>query len=386
MPKLADKNRCTGCSACANICPQKCIKMEKDEIGFEYPKVIEQSMCISCRACERVCPVLSNKKNIEEMSALGYAAYSKSDIIRMQSSSGGVFTELATVILQSGGVIYGAGYDIDGVVRHFAVEDPQKLGELRGAKYSQSVLGDCFKVLKKQLDSGRNVLFSGTPCQVAGLKAYLRVDYRNLMCVDFVCHGIPSPKVWQEYLRYRAQIDNEGELPIRIDLRNKESGWSRYSYSVNITYEGNKKYCCKNEQDMFMRLFVNDYILRECCDNCHFKGYDRVSDITLGDFWGIWDIAPQMDDNKGTSLVLIHSGKGIELFETIRDRLEVQEVSLQEASAQNPSLLASSQHNKERQKILRLALSGEFDEIDKYLNKRMYGNGVLRRLRRIFRL
>ena len=141
----------------------------------------------------------------------------------MKSSSGGVFSELATVILQMGGIVYGAIYDEKGEVRHIGIECQEELGKLRGAKYSQSILDDTFLNLKKQLDSGRTVLFSGTPCQVAGLKSFLKHDYDNLVCIDFVCHGVPSPMVWEKYVEYRSQYDNEGVLPLHINLRNKES-------------------------------------------------------------------------------------------------------------------------------------------------------------------
>ena len=164
MPEFADKSQCTGCTACASICPQQCIQMKKDDAGFKFPKLIEPSACITCGACEQICPVLKNKKTEESHSStFAYAAFSHNDSLRMESSSGGVFSELAVVILQLGGIVYGASYDDEDVVRHIGIEDQKELGKLRGAKYSQSILGDSFFSLKKELDSGRTVLFSGTP-------------------------------------------------------------------------------------------------------------------------------------------------------------------------------------------------------------------------------
>lgn len=328
--------------------------MKKDDAGFEFPEVIEQSACIACGACERICPVLANKKTEESHSStFAYAAFSINDSLRMESSSGGVFSELAVVILQLGGIIYGASYDDEGVVRHTGIEAQKELGKLRGAKYSQSILGDSFLTLKKQLDSGRTVLFSGTPCQVAGLRAFLKRDYDNLVCIDFVCHGIPSPMVWEKYVRYRSQIDNGDMFPQHINLRNKESGWSNYAYSVEFTYADNTRYLCKNGDDPFMRLFVNDYILRESCSNCHFKGYKRVSDITLGDFWGIWNIDPEMDDDKGTSLILTHTAKGENMMNAVAGNIKCERVTLEQAVNRNPSMLKSSEHKPNRDIVLK---------------------------------
>lgn len=198
------------------------------------------------------------------------------------------------------------------------------------------------------------------PCQVAGLKSFLRKEYVNLFCVDFVCHGVPSPMVWEKYIQYRADADNDGVLPEHINLRCKESGWSRYSYSVDFQYSSGKRYCRKNNEDPFMRLFVNDYILRESCSDCQFKGTERVSDITLGDFWGIWDVAPEMDDNKGTSLVLIHSLKGERLLDSIMDKIKLQTVTMEQACQENPSLLCSSVHKSERKEVLDLIANDNF--------------------------
>ena len=351
LPEFAKKNECTGCSACANICPRQCIEMNEDAEGFVYPQIVNDSLCISCGACERACPIL-NKKNNNDVLTKAYAALSKDESLRLESSSGGIFSELAKVVLQSGGIIYGASYNENGLVEHINIDNIEALGKLRGAKYSQSNMGDSFQVLKKQLNSGRKILFSGTPCQVAGLKSFLNKDYDNLICIDFVCHGVPSPMAWRQYVKYRAQNDNDGAAPQYINLRNKESGWSKYSYSVKFSYLDNKRYLCKNNEDPFMRFFVNNYILRESCSNCHFKGYGRVSDITLGDFWGIWDIDPEMDDNKGTSLVLTHSAKGEQLFEAIFNNIKYKQMTLEQASMMNQSMLQSSNHQPNRKQVL----------------------------------
>lgn len=251
---------------------------------------------------------------------------------------------------------------------------------MQGAKYSQSVLDNTFKLLKNHLDSGRTVLFSGTPCQVAGLKTFLRRDYNKLICLDFVCHGVPSPMVWEKYLRYRAHIDNNETFPQHINMRNKETGWSRYSYSVEFFYSDNNRYICKNNDDPFMNLFVNDYILRKSCSVCNFKGYSRDSDITLGDFWGIWDIDPEMDDNKGTSVVLIHSKKGEKLFKAILKNIRCKKVTLEQTSMGNPSMLSSSVHKRNRDQILNEISQEGFHTVATMFKSEKSGENKLRRL------
>lgn len=360
MPNLANKSQCTGCTACASICPQNCIQMKENSEGFSYPVIKDNSICISCRACERVCPILNdNQRNEEQTKA--YAALSKDDGLRMESSSGGVFSELAKLVLETNGIVYGASYDKDFKVKHIGIENVELLGKLRGAKYSQSELSTSFQRIKMQLDADRQVLFSGTPCQIGGLKAFLKKDYANLFCIDFVCHGVPSPLVWKKYVEYRARIDNNSNTPEYINLRNKESGWSHFSYKVEFAYPGEKRYLCRNNEDLFMKLFVSNYILRRSCSDCHYKGYSRVADITLGDFWGIWNIIPDMDDNKGTSLVLTHSDKGEKLLKTAADNLRYGQVTLDQATMMNASLIKSSFSQPSRDKVLDEIAQNGFD-------------------------
>ena len=384
MPELAKENECTGCTACANICPRQCIEMNENAEGFVYPQIVNDSLCISCGACERVCPVLNEKHNKDALTK-AYAALSKNDSLRMESSSGGIFSELAKLVLQSDGIIFGASYNESDEVEHIYVDNIEALKKLRGAKYSQSNLRDSFRVLKKQLNSGKKVLFSGTPCQVAGLKSFLERDYENLFCIDFVCYGVPSPMAWKKYIKYRAQIDNECEAPQYINLRNKESGWSKYSYSVEFAYSDNKRYLCNNNNDPFMRFFVNSYILRKSCSDCHFKGYDRVSDITLGDFWGIWNIDPEMDDNKGTSLILTHSEKGEQLFKAISDNIKCKQVTLEQATMMNQSLLQSSIHQSDRKQVLsKIAQEGFQAALPLFKVEHPVKTSLLRKAKNIF--
>lgn len=358
MPNLASKEYCTGCTACASVCPKGCIAMASDENGFLCP-VIDADQCVSCGLCEKVCPVVNPLKVAVNMPK-AYAAYSTDEAVRMQSSSGGVFTEIAKAVLADSGAVYGAAYNEQFEVVHICAESENDLARLRGAKYAQSDLRGVFANVKTKLEQGRRVLFSGTPCQAGGLKAYLRRDYDNLITVDFVCHSVPSPMAWREYVRYRAAKDSGGNLPEIINLRSKQTGWSHYQYSNLFTYADGHAHADKSSESLYMKLFVGGYINRESCAYCQFKGYRRISDLTIGDFWGIWDIAPEMDDDKGTSVVLVQTRRGAALLERIADQLILKPVTMEEASRQNQAMLKTSQPNTRRVAALKTALERDW--------------------------
>ena len=389
MPNLVNRNECTGCTACASVCPKGCITMTADENGFLCP-VVEAEKCVSCGLCEKACPIITPlEKPTNE--PVAYAAYSRDEAMRLSSSSGGVFTEFARAVLKDGGAVFGATYDAQFEVVHICVENEADLAKLRGAKYAQSDLGDSFRNVKRRLEQGQKVLFSGTPCQVGGLKAFLRKDYENLLTVDFVCHSVPSPMAWREYVKYRAQQDNGGEMPTAINLRDKQTGWTNYQYSNLFTYADGHTHAARSGESLYMKLFVGDYINRESCANCRFKGYSRVSDLTIGDFWGIWDIAPEMDDNKGTSVVLVQTGRGAELLQSVADRLILKAVMLEEASKQNGAMLNAAQSNPRRAEALALIRSGQIGECESWFTApkatpvqkaRELARRVLRRIRK----
>lgn len=356
MPTLAPKEYCTGCTACTSVCPKGCITMSADENGFLFP-VIDPDKCVACGLCEKSCSIINQPKTAET-EPKAYAAYSKDENMRLESSSGGVFTEIAKAVLARKGVVFGAAYDEKFEVLHICVDNEADLTRLRGAKYAQSDLHSIFCQVKARLDEGQDVLFSGTPCQVSGLKAFLRKDYANLLTVDFVCHSVPSPMAWREYVKYRAYKDNDGNLPTAINLRSKQTGWTNYQYSNLFTYADGHSYVSRSSESLYMRLFVGGYINRESCANCQFKGYNRVSDLTIGDFWGIWDVAPEMDDNKGTSVVLVQTSKGAESLDSISDRVVAKPVTLEEASRQNQAMLKCSHPNERRSEALKLIRDG----------------------------
>ena len=390
MLGLASYNKCTGCSACINICPMKCLIMKADEYGFLYPSLQHPNLCVKCGMCGKVCPVSSNKKKCEkEETTKAYAVYSKDVSLREASTSGGAFAELALEILKNGGAVYGAAYDNQFYISHIYIEKVEDLNWLCGAKYAQSDLGYSFREIKEKLELGQQILFVGTPCQVAGLKAFLQKDFEGLYTVDFVCHGVPSPAIWKNYVEYRAKIDNAGQLPKKINLRSKHTGWSHYQYSNVYQYYNGVTYSAKGGTDLYMRLFVGDYINRNSCAKCRFKGYNRISDITLGDFWGIWDIAPEMDDNRGTSLVLVHSEKGENLVSALNDRIQCKKVVLEQAATQNSSLLYSSRAKLQRDEVFCAALSGDFEAVENILKtsrqKTIFLKRMLEKIRRIIK-
>lgn len=360
MPLLVTKEYCTGCTACASTCPKDCITMTADANGFLCP-VVDTQKCVSCGLCEKSCPIIYPLK-IANNEPEAYAAYSNDEEMRKQSSSGGVFTEIAKTVLKDSGAVFGAAYNERFDVVHICVETEDELIKLRGAKYAQSDLRGVFLQIKQKLDGGQKVLFSGTPCQVGGLKSFLHKDYENLLTIDFICHSVPSPMAWREYVQYRAEQDNGGKLPISINLRSKTTGWSKYQYSNYFEYPDGHTHTAISSQSLYMKLFVGGFISRESCGNCRFKGYSRISDITLGDFWGIWDIAPDMDDNNGTSVILVQSERGEILFRQIVDRLMIRPVSLEDARKQNGALFTSQKPNEKASEALDMIRNGRIAE------------------------
>lgn len=335
-------DKCCGCTACMSVCPKQCISMEVDGEGFLYP-LVDQSLCIDCEACVRTCPFYhpSESHKPEEV----YAAINTNEGIRMESSSGGVFTMMAEKVINDGGVVFGAKYTADWQVEIVPAETIEELAAFRGSKYLQARMGNSLKQCKQYLRDGRKVLFSGTPCQIAGLKHYLRKDYDNLIAVDFVCHGVPSPKVWERYLK---EVTEAGKRAIQdIKFRDKPQGWKRFNFTLNYD-EADKSYSMSsyNGDNHYMRAFLSDMILRPSCYNCQAKSGRSQSDITIGDFWGIETVLPSMDDDKGTSLVLVHTEKGKQIFADAQVKTEV--VAYADAFAHNPAIEHSARAHAHR--------------------------------------
>lgn len=300
MIQIIDKRQCCGCGACGQVCPKRCIAMEEDEEGFLYPQVDAVS-CIHCRLCENVCPVIH--EGISRIPVATYAAIHPYESIRLKSSSGGIFAWLATQVLKEGGIVFGAAFDKDWSVKHIAITHVGELNKLCGSKYLQSRIEKTFREVECYLKKDRMVLFSGTPCQVAGLRRFLHREYDNLLTVDVICHGVPSPKVWRSYLaeNYKHQAITG------IDFRDKRSGWKHYSMTITTT---TSTFSSTYAGSDFMGAFLMNLTLRPSCYSCPAKKGKSGGDLTLGDFWGVDKLLPQMDDDKGTGVVMIYTEKG----------------------------------------------------------------------------
>jgi len=344
MINIIDKTICCGCHACYNRCPQKCISMQIDDEGFWYPAV-DSKQCIDCGLCEEVCPIIN--KSIVENQPTAYACQVEDDQIRQQSSSGGVFTIIAASVLANHGVVFGAGFDEKFNVLHSSVDSIDDLSNFRGSKYVQSCIGNTYEEAKNFLNQGRQVLFSGTPCQIAGFKSYLGKEYEGLVCVDIICHGVPSPLVWEQY---RNNLKNNNEL-MSISFRDKAFGWKRFS--LKITYKNDEEYIKDLKSDAFMQGFLKNVYLRPSCYNCSFKTLARQSDITLADFWGMENILPSFDDDKGTSLILVNSNKGKEIFLAAAKQMKYEKIDIEHAIKYNSAAIKSVAYNPKRDKFFR---------------------------------
>ena len=301
---VADKRKeeCTGCSACVHVCPVSALHFERDEEGFDYP-ALDEDACVKCGKCLQTCPV--NKKYISSASDAFAARNSERDI-RIRSSSGGIFTSLAESVIDDGGVIVGAAFDDSMILRHVIVDKKDDIGPLCASKYVQSTLGDVFRETKKILDKGRKVLFCGTPCQVAGVHEFLGRDYDNLIIIDVLCYGVPSPGIFKDFISYLE--DKHSSKVKKFYFREKSYGYA--SPNVKAIFADNSVEEMSYDIKSYTNLFFKGIIARPSCSECKFKGVDRVSDLTLGDYWGIGKREKAMDDDTGTTLVMAHTDKG----------------------------------------------------------------------------
>lgn len=300
-----DKNKCSGCSACFAACPVGCITMQPDADGFLYP-VVDEVKCIQCGKCERVCPV-SNPVLTETEPVAAWGANAGDAALRARSSSGGMFSLLAQNVLEAGGVVFGAALtEHCSKAAHIMVENAAQLSLLQGSKYVQSDLNDTFRRAKEQLENGRSVLFTGTPCQIAGLRAFLGRDYEQLLSVAIICHGAPSPLVWEHYVSH-----SEKKLGGRLKeayFRSKKTGWNHFGLHL-ISVSGKEQYLVA-QKDAYMRLFLQNISLRPSCYQCAAKSGRCAADLIIGDFWGVQNVLPELADDRGTSLVLSFTEKG----------------------------------------------------------------------------
>ncbi|MDD6357403.1 MAG: Coenzyme F420 hydrogenase/dehydrogenase, beta subunit C-terminal domain [Bacteroidales bacterium] len=330
--QLASAKQCTGCEACVSVCPTNSITMKEDIEGFLQPH-IDKDTCIGCHKCEKTCPIVTPITISTDFGTKAYAAINKDEAVRMRSSSGGMFHALAKWTIEQGGVVFGARFNENWEVVHDFTETIDGIEPFMRSKYVQSRIGDTFKQAEAFLKEGRQVLFVGTPCQIGGLKAYLHKEYDKLLAVDFICHGVPSPGVWNIYIQEYFKND---EL-ISFNFRDKSEGWISYQCIIESKTKS-KTERKKLLQNDYFRGFRKEVYLRQSCYECNFRTYHRISDFTIADFWGVDQKCPSMYDNKGTSIVFIHTQQAQGVFQNLSDGLQTKMQSRKDATWGNPGM------------------------------------------------
>lgn len=380
MISINKKDNCCGCYACVNVCPKDCISMEEDSEGFNYP-CVDKSKCVDCTLCEKVCPIINKDKvaqgsNEEDNT---YVAYTKNATVRKKSSSGGMFTELAESVLKNNGVVFGCAFDDDFNAHHIMIDNISDLEKLRGSKYIQSQIESTYKEAERILKNGQLVLFSGVACQIAGLNSYLRKDYNNLITVDVLCHGVPSGKAWRKYIddnqkRHNAKLN-------KYYFRNKDNGWK--VFTVKQMYMDNQGESSPFNKDSFMQLFLGEVCLRPSCHNCRFKDIRRPSDITLGDCWGVQNYMPEMDDDKGTSVVIAHTKKGVNILNSVKNNLVIKKAKLDRALPPTADSRKSVLPHKNREIFFKQLNEGKsVDELAILVKDRFKKPNIIKRIKR----
>lgn len=345
MIKITDPSKCCGCTACSAICQHGAIKMQPDKLGFLYPEV-EEAKCVDCGLCDKVCSFVPDVAKVQQVSRDTQievmAARHKDAEVLAQSQSGGAFTAIAEQVLKDGGVVYGAAFDDSHLVHHIRVPNQEGLEALRGSKYVQSDLQGIFAQVKSDLRDGLKVMFTGTPCQVAGLKSYIpNILQENLLLVDFICHGVPSPAVWEDYLSYMRR---RGTI-VKANFRDKSvAGWKEHKETF-IYSNGRKKVA-----DSFRVLFYKNIMLRHSCSVCPYNILNHKSDVTIADFWGVDEILPQMDGPEGTSMVVCNTARGQETVERASEVMKTEPAVLDYdfMSRCNPNLVRPARIDKDR--------------------------------------
>lgn len=369
-----NKKDCCGCGACYNVCPRKAISMVADEHGYVYP-VIDEEKCVKCGLCKKVCHYQDNECMQKPLKA--YAAANKNKEMLKKVASGGIFSSVAELILEEGGIVFGASMEYENEVlvpKHISISTKEELTKLQGSKYVQSFIGETYAEAKKYLLEGRKVLFSGTPCQISGLKAYLGKEYENLYTMDIICHGVPNARWFQDYIKVQ-----ENKLQGRVyyyNFRDKSRG---QGMNAQIKYydknNKNKVFYKDGHLTSFFHLFLKMNIYRDNCYECPYARQERVSDITIGDYWGIYEEHPEemkhstMSNSKGVSCVLINSEKGINVFEQINDRMEMFATTIEKVAKHNMQLREPTSYTDERQKLFDIYEKLGYEGIENYFQK-----------------
>lgn len=367
---ICDDKSCTGCMACVGICPVDAIGISSDERGF-YRPVIQENACIHCNRCRRICPSLNPSHGNQVVWTV--ACWQPDQALRRDSTSGGAFTALADYVFAQGGTVFGAAFSDDLRVEHVEIFSREDMWRLRGSKYVQSYMGTVYRTVEQRLRDNRYVLFSGTPCQVAGLKAFLGKTYDRLLTVDIICHGVPSPLFFADYLEHIRQ--EYSPLINRINFRYKKPSWTKFS--MKIEFADREPYLSDKFTDPYLIAFLYDYISQDCCHHCPYTSTARQGDITLADFWGyVSQKYKYRNDEKGISLVLINSKAGLNVFEQVSPRLICVDKKIEEAISGNRCLSSPYPQNKNTEAFWReyLGEKNGYDAVkSRYLYKRKAG-------------
>lgn len=363
---ILDNKQCSGCGACVQICPKHCIEMKADKYGFNYP-YMKQDDCINCNLCEKICPISKNDNiNFKQSS---YAAINNNDEDLLTSASGGVFGAIAEYILDLNGVVYGCAWQDKLQAEHIRVTNKKDLQKLKGSKYVQSDIKNTFKEAKNDLDINNWVLYSGTPCQIAGLKSYLRKDYEKLITVDIICHGVPSQIIFNDYIK--GLEDYTGTNITNIDFRSKSNKNWGLSGTYTGTYKKTNKSFVKNFNyfdNYYYFYFLKGYIYRESCYSCNYANLNRPGDFTIGDFWGAESFKLPFKAQNGCSLIIVNTSKGKNIIESFK--INKVEIDLESARKFNKQLSEPTKVHEDRLLILDSMLNNSFSHNNKYFKKK----------------
>ncbi len=363
MIKLNDKSDCCGCSACYSICSHHAIDFAEDQEGFFYP-MFNQNLCVDCGLCEKVCPVIHYKAEPKKGNPVIYSAINKNVNQYMQSSSGGIFILLCEYIISNGGIVCGAIYDKNFVVKHSFARTLDECRAFQGSKYVQSDIRYIYPKIKAILKDNVPVLFSGTPCQVAGLKLYLRKNYDNLYTVDLICHGVPSPLIFKDYINF---VRGKNEI-CHINMKSKSN---KKGTAIKFDFYNGKYVRQTLKTDLWNKLYFGNFIVRPSCHNCQFTHYNRVGDITIGDSWGINKYYPNFHTNEMTSLLLVNTNKGTFLYDKISQQIDKIEITKEESI--QPQLQYPTPKSPERETFWEDYIKYGFNHvIKKYLGFNRY--------------
>lgn len=346
MQEIIEKSKCCGCAACCSACAHKAITMKLDDEGFEYP-VINQDTCKDCGLCQTVCPVLQYDKRQDIRKAnnnaqVGFAARNINYDQRLISSSGSIFPPIAEWILEQGGIVVGVAYDDEWNAVHKIIDKKEKLPLIQGSKYLQCKTdNETFKTVRRELQNGRKVLYSAMACQVEALKSFLRKEYENLYTIDLICMGVPSYVVWQKYIKAFFS----GETIKHVNFKEKSIGWDSFCFRVDTDKRTFKE---RGMQNLYLRSMFLSWNMRPSCFNCPFKNAERISDFTLADAWGVSKSTPQINDNKGLSSVVVHSSKGLKLWNELKGKIQSVEVAIDEIAKGNSNLIRNKPQTGDR--------------------------------------